>query len=185
MKIKFSLFFLSMVLFPIVVIAANSIKYQDKATEDAANLVTQYTLADDAQKQGYLKKLEALTVKHPDNNNVRKMYANILIADKKYPSGLEQMEMLNKNNPQPVSKLTECMLVERNGKDAESCYKNAVALFETNRITDDNYVMALYLADDPRFEAEKKKLISSGKLTETEKSLFSMSKNELISTMFP
>nr|EKV9899817.1 hypothetical protein [Pluralibacter gergoviae] len=99
--------------------------------------------------------------------------------------GLEQLKIINKGNPKPVSKLTECMLVERNGKDAASCYKYAVSLFEKNNKEDDNYIIALYLAGDSRFEVAKNKLVSSGKLMDTEKSILSMSRNELIGTFFP
>ncbi|KMK10121.1 hypothetical protein ABW07_02450 [Pluralibacter gergoviae] len=71
-----------------------------------------------------------MTIKYPNNINVRNMYTNILLADKNYLLGLEQLKIINKVNPKPVSKLTECMLVERNDKDAASCYKYAASLFE-------------------------------------------------------
>lgn len=40
MRIKTSLVAFLMILIPIAAVAANGIEYQDKATEDAANLVT-------------------------------------------------------------------------------------------------------------------------------------------------
>lgn len=170
---------------PIAAIAVNRTVYKDKPTEDAANLVAKYTLSDDADKEGYVKQLEDMTIKYPNNINVRNMYTNILLADKKYLLGLEQLKIINKVNPKPVSKLTECMLVERNDKDAASCYKYAASLFEKNNKEDDNYIIALYLAGDSRFEVEKNELVSSGKLMDTEKSILPMSRNELIGTFFP
>ncbi|MCK1069424.1 hypothetical protein OCJ35_02935 [Pluralibacter gergoviae] len=185
MKIKICLMCFLLIFVPIAAIAVNGTVYQDKPTEDAANLVAKYTLSDDADKKGYVKQLEDMTIKYPNNINVRNMYANILIADKKYSLGLEQLKIVNNVNPEPVSKLTECMLVERNGKEVASCYKEAVSLFEKKHEDDDNYIIALYLAGDSRFEVARNKLVSSGKLTETEKNILSMSRNELIGTFFP
>ncbi|EMO6899939.1 hypothetical protein QDZ16_002471, partial [Pluralibacter gergoviae] len=184
-KIKYSLITFLLFFIPIAAIAINGTVYQDKPTEDAANLVAKYTLSDDADKEGYVKQLEDMTIKYPNNINVRNMYTNILLADKKYLLGLEQLKIINKVNPKPVSKLTECMLVERNDKDAASCYKYAVSLFEKNNKEDDNYIIALYLAGDSRFEVAKNELVSSGKLMDTEKSILSMSRNQLIGTFFP
>lgn len=185
MRIKFPLLACLMIFTSIAGIAANGIVYQDKPTEDAANLVTKYTLSGDADKEVYVKKLEGMTIKYPNNINIRNMYANILIADKKYSSGLEQLEIVNKVNPKPVSKLTECMLAERNGKNETSCYKEAVSLFEKKNKNDDNYIIALNLSGDPRFEVEKNKLESSEKLTEAQRNILSMSRGELISSIFP
>ncbi|MGK8934014.1 hypothetical protein ACRS85_14760 [Pluralibacter gergoviae] len=185
MKIKMCLIYFLLIFTPIAAITVNRTVYKDKLTEDAANLVAKYLLSDDADKEGYVKQLEDMTIKHPNNSNVRNMYTDVLIADKQYSLGLEQLKIINKGNPKPVSKLTECMLVERNGKDAASCYKYAVALFEKNNKEDDNYIIALYLAGDSRFEVAKNELVSSGKLMDTEKSILSMSRNQLIGTFFP
>ena len=129
MKLKICLMYFLLIFAPIAAIAVNGTVYQDKPTEDAANLVVKYTLSDDADKEGYVKQLEDMTIKHPNNSNVRNMYTDVLIADKQYSLGLEQLKIINKVNPKPVSKLTECMLVERNGKETASCYKDAVPLF--------------------------------------------------------
>ncbi|CAE1149125.1 hypothetical protein [Serratia sp. Tan611] len=185
MKIKISLVAFLMILIPIAVVAANRIEYQDKPTEDAANLVTKYTLSGDEERGEYLKQLEEMTVKHPGNNNVRNMYANILLAEKNYPMGLEQLKVINKDNPKPGSKLTECMLMEKTGESVGRCYQDAVCLFEKSNNDDDNYILALYLADDPKFEVEKNKLVSSGRLTDAEKKILSLSRNELIGSVLP
>ncbi|MBW7982697.1 hypothetical protein [Enterobacillus tribolii] len=185
MKIKYFLIAFFIVLIPIAVVA-NEIKYQDEPTKEAANLVTKYALSDDnAERDNYLKQLEEMAEKNPSNNNVRNMYANILLAERKYFLGLHQLQLINKETPKPGSKLTECMLLERTGKDAGDCYREAVSLFEKNNENDDNYVMALYLSNNPKFEAKKNELMKKGKLENEGENIFSLNRNELINSIFP
>ena len=185
MRIKTSLVAFLMILIPIAAVAANGIEYQDKATEDAANQVTKYMLSGDEERGKYLKQLKKMTANHPGNNNVRNMYANILIAERNYPMGLEQLKIINKDNPKPGSKLTECMLMEKAGERAGGCYQGVVSLFEESHTEDDNYIIALYLSGDPKFEAEKNKLMGSGRLTEEEKNILSLRRDELIGSVLP
>lgn len=101
-----------------------------------------------------------------------------------YALGLEQLIFVNNDTKKPDSKLTECMLRERMKQDFQSCYSEAISLFENDKNSDNNYLMALFLANDTRFNAEKEKLFKSQKLLGNE-TIFSVKRNEIIKTFFP
>lgn len=159
--------------------------YADKPTAEASGLMKQYVMSSVAERVEVLHRLEVLSTKHPDNVNVRRMYANLLVSDRKYDSAISQYEMLNKKNPRPVLLLPECMLKERVGKKDKGCYQSVIAIAEEKNILDSDYLTALYFADDQRFLAEKEKLINANKMTKAELAVFSLSRERILYTLYP
>ncbi|MEJ5077075.1 hypothetical protein [Erwinia sp. MYb535] len=64
--------------------------YADKPTAEASDLMKQYVMSSVAERAEVLHRLEVLSTKHPDNVNVRRMYANLLVSDRKYDSAISK-----------------------------------------------------------------------------------------------
>lgn len=69
-------------------------------------------------------------------------------------------------------------------QDVQSCYFEAISLFEKDKNSGSNYIMALFLANDARFNAEKERMIKSQKLSGDE-AIFCVKRNDMINTFFP
>ena len=132
-----------------------------------------------------LQELKKLTNENSNNFQVRSLYLNILLLEKQYSLGLEQIKILNRIKPLPLSKLNECILIERIGDAVGHCYQDAIALFAANNNRDDNYILALKFANDPRFEDERKRLIETGRIIQEVQEIIAMDKQTFLQTFYP
>lgn len=159
--------------------------YADKPTAEASDLMKQYVMSSGSGRVEVLHRLEALSADHPDNVNVRRMYANLLVSDGQYDRAISQYEILNKKDPRPVLLLPECMLKERVGKKESGCYQSVIAIAEAKNIRDSDYLTALYFAEDKRFLAEKDKFIHDNKMKKADFAVFTLSREKILHTLFP
>ncbi|WP_241613540.1 hypothetical protein [Rosenbergiella epipactidis] len=158
----------------------------DKKTILYANRLLDRYIKDPASEKLYsLKKLKSLTNKNPRNVKVRSIYLNILLLEKHYTQGLEQIKIINKTSPVALSKLNECLLIERVGKEPRSCYQQAVKLFRAKRNHDNNYILALKFSQDPNFLSERYRLVNAGKITKEAENIIDMDKQTFLATFYP
>ena len=161
-------------------------EHHDKKTILYANGLLDRYIKDPASERFYaLKELKSLTNKNPRNVKIRSIYLNILLLEKHYTQGLEQIKIINKNSPIALYKLNECLLIERVGKEPRSCYQQAVKLFRAKRNHDNNYILALKFSQDPNFLSERYRLVNAGKITKEAENIIDMDKQTFLATFYP
>ncbi|WKX26187.1 hypothetical protein [Tatumella ptyseos] len=161
-------------------------EYHDKKTIFYANGLLDRYIKDPASERFYvLTELKSLTNKNPRNFKVRSIYLNILLLEKHYTQGLEQIKIINKTSHTALFKLNECLLIERVGKDPRSCYQQAVKLFRAKRNHDTNYILALKFAQDPNFRSERYRLVNAGKITKEAENIIDMDKQTFLAIFYP
>ena len=132
-----------------------------------------------------LEELRSLTNKNSGNIQVRSIYLNILLLEKQYIQGLEQIKIINKNSPVALSKLNECILTERVGREPGNCYQQATKLFSAKNNHDTNYILALKFSQDPSFRSERSRLVKAGKITKEAEDIIDMDKQDFLNTFYP
>ncbi|MCL9668620.1 hypothetical protein L2C91_09590 [Rosenbergiella epipactidis] len=158
----------------------------DKKTILYANELLDHYIKDPASEKLYaLKELKSLTNKNPRNVKIRSIYLNILLLEKHYVQGLEQIKIINKTGPMALSKLNECLLTERVGKDPGSCYQQAAKLFSAKNDHDTNYILALKFSQDPNFRSERSRLVNAGKINKEAENIIDMDKQTFLATFYP
>ncbi|MCT4703930.1 hypothetical protein MUA02_18925 [Enterobacteriaceae bacterium H20N1] len=181
MKLIISVLLCSLMLSPCIA----SSSYADKATETGAKLVDEYTKASSKGKQRFITELQILTHKNPENSNVRKMYANVLLADKQYQSGLQQIEIINKKYGTPSFLLTACMVKERLNMPFNGCYKDIIRIMDKNNVKDVNYLTALFFASDPRFDEERRKQLRADEISGEQAAYYNLSREDFLLNLYP
>ncbi|WP_241606101.1 hypothetical protein [Rosenbergiella epipactidis] len=142
--------YLTSIIFSFSVVLYFYSERHDKKTILYANgLLDRYIKYPASEKLHALKELKSLTNKNPRNVKVRSIYLNILLLEKHYTQGLEQIKTINKNSPIALSKLNECLLIERVGKEPRSCYQQAVKLFRAKRNHDNTSILVLKFSQNP------------------------------------
>ena len=161
-------------------------EHVDKKTIIYANEVLERYIKYPTSEGMYaLEELHSLTQKNPGNVQVRSIYLNILLLEKQYVHGLEQIKIINKNSPVALSKLNECILTERVGKEPGSCYQQATKLFSAKNNHDTNYILALKFSQDPNFISERSRLAKAGKITKEAEDIIDMDKQTFLNTFYP
>lgn len=112
------------------------------------------------------------------------MYANVLLADKQYQAGLQQIEIINKKHAPPFL-LTECMIKERLNIPLDGCYKATVRIMDKNNIKDINYLTALFFASDPRFDEERSKQLRADEISDDQAAYYNISRADFLLNLFP
>ncbi|WP_160622301.1 hypothetical protein [Mixta intestinalis] len=180
-----TLFLLSLSAFSFAERVADDKLQKNESTQQAAELSRKMVLSDQAEKNNILNQLKNLLVKNPDNNDIRKIYINQLIAEKHYQEGLNNLEVLNQKNLTRTHLLTQCMLKERLGNRDENCYKKVIALSEQAKVIDSDYMSALFFIDKEKFENLKAKLIKENKFRESDFLVFTLGKEGMLHEFYP
>lgn len=161
-------------------------EHHDKKTILYASGLLDRYLKDPASQRFYtLTELNSLMNKNPKNVKVRSIYLNILLLEKHYVQGLEQIKIINKTSPMALSKLNECLLTERVGKEPGSCYQQAAKLFSAKNNHDTNYILALKFSQDPNFRSERSRLVNAGKINKEAENIIDMDKQTFLATFYP
>jgi hypothetical protein len=180
-----TLFLLSLSAFSFADRAADDKLQKNESTQQAAELSRKMVLSDQAEKNNILNQLKNLLAKNPDNNDIRKIYINQLIAEKHYQEGLNNLEVLNQKNLTRTHLLTQCMLKERLGNRDENCYKKVISLSEQAKVIDSDYMSALFFIDKEKFENLKEKLIKENKFRESDFLVFTLGKEGMLHEFYP
>lgn len=123
--------------------------------------------------------------KNPENNAIRNMYVNNLIAERHYKEGLDYLKVMNNQTLTRTHLLTQCMLQERLGDRDEGCYKKVITLSEGNNVIDSDYISALFFIGDKKFETLRYELIKENKFKKSDFLVFTLGKEKLLHTFFP
>lgn len=183
MNVKKTLFIALFFIFSVSVVAVS--RYKDEPTQQASDLVKQYTLADDAAKPAVLQDFDKLARENPDNVNVIRSYTSLLSSRGEYAKALAYLEPVNRANTEPSLLLQECMLKERIGKKDKACYQRVIADSESKHLENMDYLMALYFADDQKFPAQKQRLEQKKPSLSRDFALFDQDKQTLLMSLYP
>ncbi|WP_202301585.1 hypothetical protein [Dryocola clanedunensis] len=159
--------------------------HTDRTTEAASALVSEYVKTEDISKPAIINKMKTLVDENPKNINIRNMYLSLLLAEQQYDTALQQLQVLNKEKQNKTGLLTECMLKERIRPGDARCFESLIAQYDKENEKDASYLTALFMAKDKRFEAEKQKQLSDGKITNEEASHYTLSREAFLHELFP
>ncbi|MFE8100768.1 hypothetical protein RBA71_04605 [Brenneria goodwinii] len=171
--------------FSLVAMAGGSGGYVDKPTEEASELVRKYVISDDSGKSSILNNLAKLADSNPENINVIRIYASLLSSEGMYKKAISYLEPINKVKTTPSLLLQECMLKDRINKTDLNCYKKVIFLSENNDTENMDYLMALFLSGDDRFEKKKEILMKNNQSLENDFSIFSHDKKSVLQSIYP
>lgn len=164
---------------------ADSNQQKDGNVQQAVELTKKIATSDKSNKDKTFNDFKILVSKNPENNIIRNMYANTLIAERYYKEGLSNIKILNEKNLTRTNLLTQCMLQERLGNRDENCYKQVISISEKSNIIDSDYISALFFAEHDRFEILKSKLIKENKFNENDFLVFTLGKEKMLYEFYP
>ncbi|MDX5630379.1 MULTISPECIES: hypothetical protein [unclassified Brenneria] len=164
---------------------ADDSEHVDMATQRVAELTKSLMTADKNEKNEIFNRIKIILDENPENINVRKMYANNLLAEGRYPEGLKNLEIINKQHLTRTDLLAECMVKERLGKKDENCYRKVIQLSEKASIVDSDYITAIFFVDEKRFSILTERLIKEGKFKESDFLVFTLGKEKMLREFFP
>lgn len=183
MHVKKILLIALFLIFSVSVVAVSH--YKDEPTQQASDLVKQYTLADDVAKSSVLQDFDKLARENPENANVIRSYTSLLSSRGEYAKALAYLEPVNKSNANPSLLLQECMLKERIGKKDEACYQRVIAESERNHLENMDYLMALFFTDDKKFPVQKQRLQQQNPALSGDLILFDQDKRGVLMSIYP
>lgn len=164
----------------------HAIGFNDETTtKKASNLVMEYINSDSHVKKGEVVcKLHKLYNNDQDNINIVRMYTEVLSSEGKYHEAINVLSLFNSKNKNPSLLLNECMLKDRMGNNEPSCYAKVISLKEASNKKDIDYLMALFMTNDKRFDKEKR-IYMKGRNDNHDMEIFKYNKRKVLSELYP
>ncbi|UQY44902.1 hypothetical protein [Mixta hanseatica] len=161
-----------------------SADYVDALTKEASDLMRKYALADNQEQKQALEEIAALAKKNKSNENVIRIYTQILASSGHYKKAISVLEPFTRERPESALLLQECMLKERVRQHDAQCYKNALSAAEKKGVNNLDYLMILYFSGDKRFDQAKEKYLCHNG-SDAIISIFDKSRDEVLKQLYP
>lgn len=164
---------------------SGSLSTERSPVAEVAVLVEKLVMADSAQSNEILSKINSIRKRYPENTDILLMYTNSLIGEKHYKEGIEFLNTLCKKKPNRTCLLTRCMLTQRLGDKEIGCYQEVVRLSEQQHLMDSDYVTALFFTDTKKFSTVKQQLINKNQFNESDFLVFNSDEEKILHEFFP